>query len=266
MARKKGRGRADRRRAGLQGQKWLNTRLSEDVNSLTMTVTALELDARSLPTTSVGYDIANDEDSSGEEYVADAGTSTPNSMSSDGELESEEAVFDISPNVAQQVEMHFGINNTEVSDDDENDRYNSDEESNVKLSPMDRATLDVLQLCHDAGVSLEFYDILFALLRKHSSKHKVDITKLPKRDTFLKSLRARISSPMPIISQVGNLQVPRFDILPQIRDLLGSFVFNDLNNLCVNMECEQRYNIFVATDDDKFVEVCAQKWYKQTHL
>jgi hypothetical protein len=45
MARKKGRGRADRRRAGLQGQKWLNTRLSEDVNSLTMTVTALELDS-----------------------------------------------------------------------------------------------------------------------------------------------------------------------------------------------------------------------------
>jgi hypothetical protein len=31
MTRKKDRGRADRGRAGLQGQKWLNTRLSEDV-------------------------------------------------------------------------------------------------------------------------------------------------------------------------------------------------------------------------------------------
>jgi hypothetical protein len=82
------------------------------------------------------------------------------------------------------------------------------------LVPLDCASLlDVLKLCHDAGVSLEFYDILFALLRNHSSKNKVDITKLPKRDTFLKSLRARVSSPTPIISPVGNLQVPHFDIL-----------------------------------------------------
>jgi hypothetical protein len=31
------------------------------------------------------------------------------------------------------------------------------------------------------------------------------------------------------------------------------------------MEYEQRYKMFVATDDDKFVEMCAQKWYKQTY-
>ena len=79
--------------------------------------------------------------------------------------------------------------------------------------PLDCATLYVFKLCHGAGVSLEFYDILFALLRNHSSKNKVDITKLPKPDTFLKSLRARVSSPTPIISPVGNLQVPHFDIL-----------------------------------------------------
>jgi hypothetical protein len=135
MARKK-----DRGRAGLQGQKWLNTRLSEDVNSLTATVTALELDALSLPTRSEGFDIANDEDSSGEEHVADAETSTPNSSSSnvtetDEEFESEEAAVNVSTTVAQQVQMHFGINNTEVSDDNDNDDNNSNYESNVKLSP-----------------------------------------------------------------------------------------------------------------------------------
>jgi hypothetical protein len=88
----------------------------------------------------------------------------------------------------------------------------SQEDDSVTLSPLDRATLDVLTLCHHhAGVSLEFYDILFALLRKHSSENSIDITQLPKRETFLKSLRARISSPQPpIISQVGSLQVPHF--------------------------------------------------------
>jgi hypothetical protein len=242
------------------------------VNSLTATVTALELEAQNSPTTSEGFDVANNEDSSGEEPVADAETSTPNSSYSnftetDEEFKSKETAVNVSTTVAQQVQMHFGINNTAVSDDDNNNNHNnnSNDEANVKLSPVDCATLDVLKLCHNAGVSLEFYDILFALLRKHSSKNKVGITKLPKRDTFLKSLRSRISSPMPIIFQVGNLQVPHFDILSQICDLLGSFVFKDLNNICVNMDPEQRYKVFVATNNDKFVEVCAHKWYKQTY-
>jgi hypothetical protein len=52
-------------RAGLQGQKWLNTSLSENVNSLTTTVTALELEACSSSTTSEDFDFANDKNSSG---------------------------------------------------------------------------------------------------------------------------------------------------------------------------------------------------------
>jgi hypothetical protein len=94
----------------------------------------------------------------------------------------------------------------------------------------------------------------------------VDITKLPKRNTFLKSLRARISSSMPNVSQVCNLQVPHFDTLLQICDLLGSFVFKDLNNLCVNMDPDQHHEVLVTTDNDKFAEeMCAQEWHKQTH-
>jgi hypothetical protein len=258
--------RKSRVRLGLQGQKWLNTRLSEDRNTLTATVTALELEASSLPlTTNEDFDMVNEEDTSAVEPLfanAQGPTASSNVTDTDDEFDSEEAAVNASTTVAQQVQMHCGTNNSADSTDDDN---NSNDESNVKLSPVDCATLDVLKLCHDAGVSLEFYDILFALLRKHSSKNQVDITKLPKRETFLKSLRARISSPMPIISEVGNLQVPHFNILSQIRDLLGSFVFNDLNNLCVNLDAEQRYRVFVATDDDKFVEMCAQKWYKQTH-
>ena len=160
-----------KKRRGLQGQKWLTTSLSETVRSLTATVTALELDAQSLPATSDGFDIANDEDSIGDEHIAD----NKESLSTDEEFESEEAPVDDTTTVAQQAEMHFGRSNNMEEVSDNNNINNSKDADNVILSPMDCATLDVLKLCHDAGVSLEFYDILFALLRKHSSKNKVDI-------------------------------------------------------------------------------------------
>ena len=277
--------RNNRRRAGVQGQRWVATSLSESVHSLTATVTTLELDATSLLAPTEDFHVTNDDDSSGPENVADtvtndndssgpenvADTATPNpnsatsdlSVLSEDDSESEESSVNDLATVVEQVELHLGNNNPEVMD--HNNNPSTTVEPEIALTAVDCATLDVLKLCHDAGTSLEFYDILFALLRKHSSKNKVDVTKLPKRDTFLKRLRARISSPTPIISQVENLQVPHFDMLSQIRDLLGSFIFNDLNNLCVNMDPDQRYKVFVATDDDKFVEMCAQEWYQQTY-
>jgi hypothetical protein len=237
VGRKSKTGRAGKR-AGRQGQKWVTTSLSERAHLLTATVAALELDARNLSSTGCqDFEFMNDGDSSVHENVDITETSTPPASSvddrnTDDELESEDAPVDASTTIAQQVQMHLGSNDAHDGNADDDDT-NPGDKPEIKLTPVDCATLDVLKLCHDAGVSLEFYDILFALLRKQSSKNKVDITKLPKRDTFLKSLRARISSPIPIISQVGNLQVPHFDMLPQICDLLGSFVFNDLNNLCV---------------------------------
>ena len=156
-----------RKRMGSLAQKWMNTKLSENVNSLTKTVTALELEACSSPTTEEGFDLPNDDHSFGEEPVTDEPeTTTPNSLSSHGsetdeESESEDAVGNISTTVAQQVQMHFGINNSGVNDDD----LNSNDECTINLSPLDCATLDVLKLCHNAGCSLEFYDLLFALLQ-----------------------------------------------------------------------------------------------------
>jgi hypothetical protein len=193
------------------------------------------------------------------------------------EVEAEDTPVDDSKTVAEQMEMHIGRSNTaEVSkdnnkdnDDDNNNNNNNQnstpKESNVILSLIDCATVDVLKLCHDGGVSLKFYDNLFATLQKCTSKNKVDVTKVPKHDTFLKSLRARISSPPPIISQASNLQVLHFDFLAQTRDLLGTFFFNNLNNLCVNMEPERRHHVFVATNDDKYVEMCTREWCQQTY-
>ena len=101
MARNKNRG-----RAGRQSQRWLSTSLSESANSLTETLTALELDAhQSSPTRSDGFDVGNDEDSLVDEPGPDS--------SDDEEFESEEAaVNEGSATVAQQVDILFGINST----------------------------------------------------------------------------------------------------------------------------------------------------------
>ena len=161
---------ARRKRTGFKGRKWLNTQLPENVSSLTTTVTALELKACSSPTTSDGFDIANDNNSSGEDLIAEAKMSTPSSTSTnvtetDEESELEEADVDVYTTVVQQVQMHLGIYNSAGNDDDQNNQNNNfNNESNVTISPVDYATLDVLKLCHNAGCSLEFYDILFALL------------------------------------------------------------------------------------------------------
>ena len=235
-------------RAGLQGQKWVSTSLSENARSLTATVASLELDPSTLPATSSDeFDVPIDDSSSDQESVAFQTSTTPSPSvdnSDDDEVsESEHPPACDSTTVAEELHMDLGGNNAPVRLDDDCNG-NSGDDPEITLTPTDCATLDVLKLCHDAGVSLEFYDILFALLRKHSTKNKVDITKLPKRDTFLKNLRERISSPLPIISQAGNLQVPHFDMLSQTRDLLGSFIFNDINNLCVNTDPEQRHKVF----------------------
>jgi hypothetical protein len=258
------------RRVGSQGHKRVSTCLSENARLSTATAASLELDPSNLPASGrEDFDITNDKDASVQESVDTANLSmlhlsSDNDSDTDDVPEHKHAPANDSTTVAEELEMHLGGNNAQVnSDDDGNTNPGNDPE--ISLTPVDCATLDVLKLCHEAGVSLEFYDIVFALLRKHSSKNKVDITKLPKRDTFLKSLRARISLPVPIVSQVDRLQVPHFDMLLQTRNLLRSLIFNNLNNLCVNTDPEQRHKVFVATDDDKHVEMCAQEWCQQTH-
>jgi hypothetical protein len=127
----------------------MTTSLSESVPSLTATVTALELDAQSLPVLSDGLDIANDEDSLGDEHVGDTETSTPNPSSLDSlttdneEFESEEAPVDDSTTVAEQAEMHFGrSNNTEEVSDDDTNHYSTD--SNGRSREHQLASLDTL--------------------------------------------------------------------------------------------------------------------------
>jgi hypothetical protein len=153
---------------------------------------------------------------------------------------------------------------------DEEDGFSSDssylgeaKEDMIDLDTQEQAMLDLLQLCQDAGTSLEFFDNLVTTLRRHGRKG-FDIRKASKRQTFLDNLRKKISCPRPIITLVDSHQVPKFNLLDQIIDLLKSGLFDDIENLCVNLSPEQRFFTYEVTAADRCVEVLASKWYHST--
>jgi hypothetical protein len=137
------------------------------------------------------------------------------------------------------------------------------EEDMVELDAQEQAMLDLLRLCQDAGTSLEFFDTLVTTLRRHGKKG-FDIRKACTRQTFLDNLRKKISCPRPVITQVGTHQVPTFNLLEQIIDLLNSVLFDDLSNLCVNLSPSDRFSTYQATTADCYVEVFASRWYRST--
>ena len=145
-------------RAGVQGQRWMTTSLSVSACLLTATATALELDSQSLPTSVDGFEVANDEDSLAEEHIADPERQSPNpsacydSETAEEEFELGDAPADESTTVAQQVEMLLGRNNstTGVSVNDENNMTPGGK-PDIRLTPVGRATLDVLKLCKMLG-------------------------------------------------------------------------------------------------------------------
>jgi hypothetical protein len=133
----------------------------------------------------------------------------------------------------------------------------------IKIDSQEQAKLDLLQLCQDAGTSLEFFDNLVATLRRHGMKG-FDIRKASRRQTFLDNLRKKMSSPRPTIIQVGSHQVPKFDLSEQIKNLLKSVIFDVVGNLCVNISPDERFSTFQATAADCFVEVFASNWCRST--
>jgi hypothetical protein len=121
-----------------------------------------------------------------------------------------------------------------LTDDREEMDVEEDGDDMIPMDAQEQAMLDLLLLCQDEGTSLKFFDTLVTLLRRHGKKG-FDIRKASRRQTFLDNLRKKISCPRPIIAQVGPHQVPKFNLLEQIIDLLKSVIFDDVGNLCVNL-------------------------------
>jgi hypothetical protein len=134
-------------------------------------------------------------------------------------------------------------------------------EDRIKIDKQEEAMLDLLQLCQDAGTSLQFFDKLVAILRWHGKKG-FHIRRASKWQNFLDKLRKKMSCPRRTIIQVGPCQVPKFDLLEQIIDSLKSVVFDDVRNLCVNLNPEERFLMCQATAADCFLEVHGSKWHR----
>jgi hypothetical protein len=144
------------------------------------------------------------------------------------------------------------------------EQYVEERDDLVELDTQEQAMLDLLKLCQDAGTSLGFFDKLVTALRKHGKKG-FDIKKACKRQTFLDGLREKIACPRPVIATVGSHQVPKFNLLEQIIDLLKSILFDDVGNLCVNLPLSERFSRYKATTADSQSEVFASRWYQETH-
>ena len=160
------------------------------------------------------------------------------------------------------IQIEFGLDEDDIGSD--NCLPKVSKEDILQLDTTGRAMLDLIQLCQKAGTSIEFFDNLVTTLRRHGKKG-FDITKATKRQTFLSMLRKQISSPRPEICKVGSNLVPRFDFGTQLKDLLSSSLLDDLENLCVNSLPDNRYTMYIPTDNDSFIEVCSGQWYKDTY-
>ena len=176
----------------------------------------------------------------------------------------EEVSEDERSSVAEEVNENGDIERDEgVGAEGLRDDQNDTAEAGIEIDDQEEAMLELLQLCQDAGTTLLFFDKLVAILRRHGKKG-FDIRKASKRQTFLDNLRKKISCPRPIIVQVGPHQVPKFDLLEQITDLLKSVIFDDVGNLCVNLDQEERFAPYEATPADCFVEVHGSRWHQTT--
>ena len=248
-----------------------------------------EIDQCTIPAVEVQHPQSPEEEAADQEqddndFECFAGTATSTCSSDsesslEGRCPGEDLPAGDSYSAEQQLNVMLGRNlHTESQLVEEEDEKHQDEEDGlapdsteeenveedmIEIDAQEQAMLDLLQLCQEAGTSLEFFDNLVTTLRRHGKKG-FDIRKASRRQTFLDNLRKKISCPRPAIVQVGPYQVPKFNLLEQIIDLLKSVIFDDVGNLCVNLSPHERFSTYQATAADAFVEVCASRWYGST--
>ena len=138
------------------------------------------------------------------------------------------------------------------------------EEEEQPLNKEEKAMLDLLILCKQAGTPVGFYNQLLTMLRR-KIKDGVQLAKLKGRDTFLSVLRTKVHSPRPKVStNLPGQQIVKFSFLEQLIDLLGSSRFDDLTNLCANEDPQKRFNAYEPAETDKDIEVLGSSWYQKT--
>jgi Plavaka transposase len=132
------------------------------------------------------------------------------------------------------------------------------------FSKSDRAMIDLIKYCNKSGTSIRFFDEFMQILKRHVSVG-FEITKAPTRSNFMKKLRSRITCPqaIPVLSP-SSVLLPKFSMIEQIKDLLSTCYFQDINLCCVNTESTIRFHQYIASEEEGVGEVLGANWYRQT--
>jgi hypothetical protein len=127
---------------------------------------------------------------------------------------------------------------------------------------------------------LYVYDDLLDLLKSISYTRRFDFSAMhPKRNTILKKLSARFVCPHPeavpvimeknsnpdpnqLLDSTENVHVLRFDVRRQIKELLASDIFHDMNNLVVDPS--DPFGMY-KPQDGRIGELYSGDWYHHTY-
>jgi hypothetical protein len=133
------------------------------------------------------------------------------------------------------------------------------QDAGIEWSALELASLELLSLCDDSGARRGFYDELLALLRRFQKKH-INISKAKGCECLLKTIGLKVSAPAVKVTMVGDRPVVYFPFLDSLRDLLLSTTFDDVDNLCVNKEEQDRFKPFKPVTNDDYGELMVKDW------
>jgi hypothetical protein len=146
------------------------------------------------------------------------------------------------------------------------------ENNELELSKTDEAMLSVYHFASQRGVSIAFIEDLFMLLRRlDSSGGSIDLSTTKTKKTLLKRLKkymeTRKKTPLPTVVRVTSTASPvlRFSLLDQIKDLIDSQIFQNLDNLVINENSAQRFHMYNVPEGEEQLEIHSAKWYQDTY-
>lgn len=181
------------------------------------------------------------------------------SSNDDDDDDDEQDEDDVEVDIMEES-MSTDISSTTLYGDDERQPVVEDD---VVLTDLETATLQLLMLCDASGARRGLYDEILTLLRRFRKK-KLDITKAKGREAYVKVLEKKIKTPKPKATKVGGRDVIHFSFLESLRDLLRSTTFDNVSNLCVNTEVEERFNRFQPATDQDIGEIMSKRWASES--
>jgi len=129
--------------------------------------------------------------------------------------------------------------------------------------------VELLHLCNESQVALHYYDKFLALFQSYG-KLGLDESwwkSIPSRRNLLNKLKSKLSVVEPEICTLTSTEdiVPRFSFLDQLKDLLSTPYFQDIESCCVNSNKEDRFKMYQPGVEEGLSELPCAQWYKDTY-